>query len=193
MTRNFINACGFVCYTSGAMEVALGTHTPPKPFLIQWFAVIGGVVSTTVQIQDLFDQAEDYACGRKTLPLVMGDWESRVVTVVPIVFWSWYCPWFWSAPAITHLGFSTIGLVILWRMLSRREVDDDKITFKIWNDWMVFLYSIPFLQITRYEIKLKRAFQLHDMRSSSPARVRFKELLAARISSHRVEKGHISF
>ena len=146
ISRNFINACGFVCYASGALEVALGVRLPLRKDLAQWFLVIGGVVFSTVQTQDMYDQAGDLACRRRTLPLVVGDGRSRWITALLMVFWSSFCPWYWD----TRLGMSAVvwvtGLVIAFRMLLKRKVMDDKTTFKIWNAWMVLLYLLPIIE-----------------------------------------------
>lgn len=148
-SRNFINACGFVCFASGALEVALGTTLPMKPVLFKWLLVIGGVVFSTVQLQDMYDQAGDRACGRQTLPLLVGDATSRWMTALPLIFWSFFSPWFWGVHALEWMLFTTMGLVIASRTLTMREVSDDKTTFKIWNAWMVFLYTLPIISHIR--------------------------------------------
>lgn len=149
VTRNFINACGFVCYASGAMEVALGNALPQNAALFQWFLVIAGVVFSTVQTQDMYDQAGDLARGRRTLPLVLGDWQSRVMTALPMLFWSFFCPRYWVTSLSISLMFAVTGSVIVARMLLLRDVWSDKVTFKIWNAWMVLLYLLP---ITTYAV-----------------------------------------
>ena len=54
VVRNFINALGFVCYSSGATRVACGHG---QYFLndeaYQWLVIIGGIVFTTLQAQDM--------------------------------------------------------------------------------------------------------------------------------------------
>lgn len=48
LIRNFINGAGYMCYTSGALEVALGnTRLPVEAF--PWLVIIGLVVFSTVQ------------------------------------------------------------------------------------------------------------------------------------------------
>ena len=143
VTRNVINACGFICFASGAMEVALGIPLPLGTGLFQWFLVIGGVVFSTVQTQDLYDQVGDRARGRKTLPLVVGDGRSRWMTALPIMFWGLFCPWYWGTRCGVSMAFLAIGSVIAARMLLKKNVIDDKTTFKIWNAWMIMLYSLP--------------------------------------------------
>lgn len=146
VTRNFINACGFICYSSGAMEVALGFPLPLKPRLIQWFLIIGGAVFSTVQTQDFYDQAGDSLRGRKSVPLVLGDKRGRWITVFPMAFWSLFCPWFWNLPFEIHSAFLALGSVVIWRILTKRTVKEDKKTFRVWNLWMVFMYSLPLMK-----------------------------------------------
>ena len=146
--RNFINACGFVCYSSGAMEVALGYVLPWQTPLFQWFFIIGAVVFSTVQTQDFGDQAGDKLRGRKTVPLVAGDDTARWITVVPIIFWSICCPLYWKPHGGFSAAFTLIGCLIGLRYLKKRSVSDDKKTFRLWNLWMVFMYSLPLLKYT---------------------------------------------
>ena len=141
VTRNLINALGFVCYASGAMEVALGSQLPLDSSLSGWFLMIGAVVFT--KVQDLYDQDGDRACGRKTLPLVAGDGPSRWITVIPLMLWSVVCPWYWDCDLDISLAFFLVGCVIAARLILKRQVDEDKISFMIWNGWMVFLYCLP--------------------------------------------------
>jgi len=145
VSRNLINACGFVCFASGAMEVALGGTLPLSKTLAQWLLVIGGVVFTTVQLQDLQDQAGDRSCGRSTLPILVGDWNSRWMTALPMGFWCFFCPWFWRVRQVESLLFAAMGFVIAFRTMSLRKPVNDKTTFKLWNAWMVLLYSLPII------------------------------------------------
>ena len=50
ISRNFLNACGFVCYAAGATEVTLGPHFEISQYgyLLQWFLIIWAIVLTTV-------------------------------------------------------------------------------------------------------------------------------------------------
>lgn len=146
--RNFINACGFVCYSSGAMEVALGYTLPWHAPLVRWFFIIGAVVFSTVQTQDLYDQAGDKLRGRKTVPLVAGDETARWITVIPIIVWSIFCPSYWNPHWGFGVAFTLLGYLIVLRCLTKRSVSDDKKTFRLWNLWMAFMYSLPLLKST---------------------------------------------
>lgn len=146
VVRNFINACGFVCYTSGAMEVALGRPLPQNMILNRWFLVVGTVVFSTIQVQDMNDQAGDALRGRRTMPLVVGDAPCRWMIAVPMVFWTWFCPWFWGLGAAAYGAPAILGGTVIVRMLMQRTVKDDIITFWIYNGWLVSLYLLPMVK-----------------------------------------------
>jgi 4-hydroxybenzoate polyprenyltransferase len=147
IVRNLINALGYICFTSGAMEVALGsTIIPlsPSSRLVQWFAVIGGVILTTVHTQDMYDQEGDASRGRRTVPLVVGDVTARWAIAIAMFFWGVICPSFWNASLVTRaVGFFMAGLVGL-RSLLFRDVASDKTTFIYWNIWIASVYILPF-------------------------------------------------
>lgn len=143
--RNLINSCGYICFTSGAMEIALAFPISSTQGILPWLVVIGAVVLTTVQTQDLYDQEGDRRRGRKTMPLEIGDSVTRWVTAVFILFWSYVCPFFWSLPIFAYAPTVFLGGIITWRVLMRRSVSNDKLTFKVWNVWMVAFYLLPLL------------------------------------------------
>ena len=145
--RNLINSCGFVCYTSGAMEVAYGSWIPLSPGspLFRWFSVIATTVFTTVHTQDMYDQAGDSLRGRWTVPLAMGDGPSRITIAIPMAFWSFFGPWFWDLDTTAYFLPLGLGLIVILRTLMLRRVADDKRTFRIWNLWMVVFYLLPLL------------------------------------------------
>lgn len=148
IVRNFINACGFVCYSSGAMEVALDRRLPWQPQLLQWFLIIGSVVFSTVQTQDLHDQLGDKLRGRRTVPLVVGDVPARWMTAILMSLWSVFCPIYWHPPSGIRAAFILLGSLIALRCLTKRTVSDDRNTFRLYNLWVVFLYSLPLFTLS---------------------------------------------
>ena len=145
VTRNFINALGFLGFTSGALEVALARPLWWNSALASWFALVATVVFSTIHTQDMCDQAGDAARKRKTVPIVIGDVATRQLLAVTMVFWGFVCPWFWSLPLLVHKVFLLLSSMIAYRYLTKRTQRDDKITFRLWNVWMALLYSLPFL------------------------------------------------
>ena len=146
VTRNFINACGFICYTSGAMKVALGSHMSTSPALIRWLLVIGAIVFTTVQTQDMYDQPGDHLRHRQTVPLVLGDNVGRWTIAVPVVLWTGLVPWYWQMRISGYVVPILLGLCVVYRTLTKRNIEDDKLTFRLWNIWLVSLYILPVLR-----------------------------------------------
>ena len=144
--RNFINGCGFVCYTSGAMQVALQIEPFSDRFLSLWFTTIGAVIFSTVQTQDMYDQSGDSVRGRKTVPLVIGDQTARWTIALPTGFWSIFCPWFWTSPLAGYVAPVSLGLFVVIRTLRRRSAEHDKDTFRLWNLWLISLYCLPLVK-----------------------------------------------
>ncbi|KAF2202991.1 hypothetical protein GQ43DRAFT_291648 [Delitschia confertaspora ATCC 74209] len=161
ITRNLINALGYVCFSSGAMEAALGQplltiptntlisayETVISSVLCQWFAIIAGVVFTTVHSQDLYDQAGDSAIGRRSVPLVIGDFPARVIVAVFMLFWSFFIPRFWRTTLLSTMLVGGLGLAVVIRILAFRNVRSDRKTFLMWNIWVVSLYMLPILKM----------------------------------------------
>ena len=145
LVRNLLNAAGYLCFTSGAMEVALGFPLPIEARLVQWFGVIAAVLVTTVHVQDMCDQVGDSMRGRKTVPLVLGDGPARWTTAIPMMFWGYVCPRFWnSAMVVTALSLLLAGTVAA-RSLMLRTIKDDVLTFKVWNGWLTLVFLLPLL------------------------------------------------
>ena len=145
LVRNLINALGYVCFTSGAMEVALGVPLPAEARLVRWFGVIAAVIFTTVHLQDMYDQAGDRIRGRRTVPLVIGDEPARCMNAITMIFWGYACPRFWDpARTIVALSLLLAGTVAA-RSLTLKTIEDDRVTFKLWNVWMTLVFLLPLL------------------------------------------------
>jgi len=142
--RNLINACGLMCYSSGAAKVALDhTRFELNPVAYQWILVIGAIVLTTLQLQDMSDQEGDRARGRLTVPLVFGDTFARWTIAVPVVAWSFFCPAFWNLDVYGYLSPVAVGSFLAVRVILFRTVAADKLTWKTWCIWMASLYMLP--------------------------------------------------
>lgn len=143
--RNLINACGYVCFTSGAMEVALGFPLPLKSTLVRWFGVLATIVFTTVHLQDMYDQIGDSMRGRKTVPLVIGDAPARWSIAIPMVLWGSVCPRFWNGGIVVIALSIVLASTIAARSLLFRSVQGDQMTFKVWNAWMTLVFVLPLI------------------------------------------------
>jgi len=144
LLRNVLNACGFTCFASGALEVAL--QSPTEPGMIPWLLVIAGVVCTTVHTQDMYDQPGDSAAGRKTVPLVIGDGPARWSIAITVAAWSWLCPLYWGLAAVGYFVPVALGVLVGVRSLTRMTVKEDRQTFRIYNAWLVSIYILPLVK-----------------------------------------------
>ena len=82
--RNLINAARFMTYNYGTSRVAAGGSLNPV-MIYQWVPMVGAVVLTTLQMQDMSDQKGDAERGRGTMPLVWGDGVARWSIAVGVV------------------------------------------------------------------------------------------------------------
>lgn len=148
-SRNAINALGFCCFTSGALEVSLSMRlqfmSPEFSHMSKWFGVIAAVVFSTVQTQDMADQEGDHLRKRKTMPLTLGDGTTRWLISMFMVLWSVFCPRFWALNIGLSFIFGGLGTCVAYRTLAFRNVEADRRTFVIWTVWMAVLYSLPLL------------------------------------------------
>jgi 4-hydroxybenzoate polyprenyltransferase len=143
---------GFTSFGLGALEVALGqslNFTPATlldlsaPNLEQWILLLVVAVLTTVHMQDMHDQEGDEARGRSTMPLQIGDAPARWIIVGFMLLWGVVCPFFWRCGLLGYVVSTSIAYTVVFRSFFLRTVKEDRMTFAIWNLWMVSLYALP--------------------------------------------------
>ncbi|KAI0505876.1 UbiA prenyltransferase family [Xylaria bambusicola] len=151
-TRNFINAMGITSFGLGALEVALGQtlHFTAAtildlnaPNLEQWILLLFVVILSTVHTQDMHDQDGDKVRGRNTMPLQIGDAPTRWITVGFMILWGVVCPLFWRCGVLGYATSTSIAYIVAFRTFFLRTVSEDRMTFALWNLWMVSLYTLP--------------------------------------------------
>jgi 4-hydroxybenzoate polyprenyltransferase len=146
IVRNFINASGFICFSSGALQVVVGLEESALDRLSWWLIVIAAIVFSTVQTQDMYDQRGDAIRRRRTLPLVIGDGPARWTIAGPMVLWCWLTPWFWGSSIIGYLAPVTLGMTVATRTLRVRNEKGDLVIFRLWNLWLVSVYLLPLIK-----------------------------------------------
>ena len=145
--RNSINAVGYLSFVYGAVEVAVGSqgHLTGKAYL--WFLLIGGIIFSTVHVQDIPDLEGDAARGRKTLPLVIGEMRARWSIAILVAIWSVLAPGFWQVGYSGYILPVVLSGLIAGRMICTRGIEADKLSFKIWNAWIVAIYVVPVFRV----------------------------------------------
>ena len=147
IVRNLINACGFVCYSSGATIVAAGyVQNELNRNAYVWLAVVGAIVFSTLQMQDMADMEGDAARGRRTLPLVHGETFARWSIALPVALWSLICPRFWGSGVIGFGISVAAGSILVFRILVLSGPMAYHWTWVIWCLWTMILYLLPLLK-----------------------------------------------
>ena len=146
LIRNFINACGFICFTSGTMQVAVGKEQSALLLLGWWYSTIACIVFSTVQTQDMYDQRGDAVRKRSTVPIAIGDGLARWTIAIPMILWCWLVPFLWKTSTIGYIPSVLLGLSVAYRSLRNRSELADKQTFRLWNLWMVSIYMLPMIK-----------------------------------------------
>lgn len=149
LVRNIINSLGMGFYSSGAMAIACGRHHITSPTGYQWIGVVSAIVLTTLQVQDMGDQAGDRLKGRKTLPLVMGDGFARWTIASSVMLWSIAGPAFWRPGMLAYVLPFLTGSTLALRVLLLKSIESDKASWKMWCVWMVSMYLTPLLAPSR--------------------------------------------
>ena len=149
VTRNFINAAGYLSFIYGALEVAIDSQAHLSEKAYQWFLMIGIIIFSTIQAQDIPDQAGDSARGRKTLPLVIGDMPARWSMALLLPIWSLLASAFWQLDAAVYFLPLTLSGLIAKRLLRYRDVANDELTFMMWNAWILTIYALPIMKKVR--------------------------------------------
>jgi 4-hydroxybenzoate polyprenyltransferase len=146
VTRNLIIGAAYVLYGSGALRVAAAANAEGHTMNAMgyaWSGVVGAIIFTTMQVQDLKDQEGDRSRNRKTAPLILGDLFARWTVAIAIVGWSIFCPIFWRLTNVFAIIPLSLGLVVAVRVLCIRCVDADRITWKLWSYWLALIYAFP--------------------------------------------------
>jgi 4-hydroxybenzoate polyprenyltransferase len=149
LSRHLINAFGYRCFNSGALEVVLGGRGSysSSTSLLVWETIISGLVFTTIHTTDMYDQEGDALRNRKTIPLVIGDNLGRWSLASFLIIWSVVCPVYIGAPLVGFALMLGLGGLISARYLILRTIADDKKTVKLWNLFVVGIYILPLMRL----------------------------------------------
>ena len=141
----------FGLYNHGSLSLAVEKRTPINNKGYTWIAVVSGVILTTMQVQDLKDQAGDRQRGRRTVPLLLGESFSRWSIAMCVPIWSAFCVTFWKFQQPLIYGLTIFsGAIVAVRAVTQRTPQDDCHTWRLWCAWLMILCALPLLpQIVR--------------------------------------------
>lgn len=108
----------------------------------RWIVVLACVVMLLVAIQDLRDTAGDRAIGRRTFPIVFGDWTTRLTLGVGFALLPVAVSWALMAPAglswpmlMCNAALTALSLLISARVLLYRTCHADHYTYTLFTYW----------------------------------------------------------
>ena len=143
ITRNLLVGIAFGLYNLGSLRIACGFDHQISNTGLVWVALISCVIFTTIQVQDMKDQDGDSARGRRSAPLTLGDGPTRWTVAIPVFVWSVICSVFLGVGSVGCAVTSAFGMAIAWRTMRMRNVQADRLTWKLWTAWTAVLYVLP--------------------------------------------------
>ncbi|KAK1634449.1 hypothetical protein BDP81DRAFT_451653 [Colletotrichum phormii] len=158
LVRDAIIAVAYFLFNTASLKIAISggaaagaaddvhAHVPITITIegYAWAAIISAAILTTMQVQDLKDQAGDRGRGRATVPLFFGDRVSRVSLAVLVPFWSCVCVYVWHIRSSWAVLLPTLsGAMVVAAVLRTRTPETDARAWKLWCLWTVCLYSLP--------------------------------------------------
>ncbi|KAL8788722.1 MAG: hypothetical protein Q9213_001536 [Squamulea squamosa] len=147
LVRNLLNGFGYICFSSGSMKVAAGYGQHElNDTSTWWLGMIGGIIFTTIQMQDMPDIHGDAKRGRQTIPLVYGDRAARWTIAIPVITWSFICPIFWGVGVAGFLLPLVAAGNFLTRLFLYRTVIDDSLSWWYWCSWLSSVFILPLIR-----------------------------------------------
>ncbi|KAK2049812.1 hypothetical protein LZ31DRAFT_288277 [Colletotrichum somersetense] len=145
LVRDPIIAVAYFFFNTASLKIAIGGHADAviTDEGYAWASIISAVILTTMQVQDLKDQAGDRGRGRATVPLFFGDKVSRLSLSLLVPLWSCVCVYVWRIRSLAVLLPTLSGALVVVGVLRTRTPKTDAWAWKFWCLWTVCLYSLP--------------------------------------------------
>ncbi|POS70194.1 UbiA prenyltransferase [Diaporthe helianthi] len=149
--KNILNGLGFACFFAGPLEVATGHSVlSGDQQTFQWLLLLAGAITTTAHAQDFRDMEGDSATNRKTVPLLIGDLNARLVLAGGVAGWTVLACWFWGVGlAEWRVGSVSwvAGTIVAGRFFRDRTRAGDRLSWKLFPAWLLGLFVLP-MQLT---------------------------------------------
>ncbi|KAI2640123.1 UbiA prenyltransferase family-domain-containing protein [Xylaria nigripes] len=147
IVRDLIISVSYAMFNSASLEIAVGGGEYSAIAISRggyiWTALISAVILTTMQVQDLKDQAGDRTRGRQTIALWLGDQFSRITIAFFVCLWTGACLYFWNPSLYGYVLPVVSGAITAYRSLAKRTPKEDAATWRFWCLWTVTLYLLP--------------------------------------------------
>lgn len=149
--RALMNACGITTNRVASLHVVINAIQQGDQFrftdkALGWFLICAGIVIGTIQVQDLRDQEGDAEIDRQTLPLLIGDAETRWITAAGVWFFSLVSPLYWNLGIMGYIIPVLAAAGVTAHMLMYQTRERDQLSFRLVAVWWVSLYFLPMMK-----------------------------------------------
>ncbi|OTA93719.1 hypothetical protein M434DRAFT_395396 [Hypoxylon sp. CO27-5] len=143
--KNLINGSGIGCFLAGPLEVATGRSIfSSQGKAAIWIAIMASAAATTGMTQDFRDIKGDKAVGRKTIPLVIGNMNARLLVTSFVGIFTCLSCWFWETEWRESLFSWLTASVLVANLVLNRTWKGDNLSWKVlWFLWLSGLFSLP--------------------------------------------------
>ena len=143
LIRDLIIAIAYGLFNHASFQLMLDDRSHVSSQAIVWICTVSAVILTTMQVQDLKDQAGDKTRNRKTIPLVFGERFSRRMIATCVMMWTIVCSLLWRLELISFGVLIVLGAFIAFYATQRQSTAEDALTWKLWCLWQASLYFLP--------------------------------------------------
>ncbi|KAJ2918911.1 hypothetical protein MD484_g1507, partial [Candolleomyces efflorescens] len=139
--KNLINGFGSCSLALGTTLVAAcDTASAPLSETLHWknfpeLTIFFFVIITTIHAQDFQDVDGDREVGRNTIPMILPE-ISRISMPIVLPLWSVIIVALCHPPSWLAAVFVGLSMVIGFRFLLMRRVQDDKFSYILYNAWL---------------------------------------------------------
>ncbi|KAI1841195.1 hypothetical protein JX265_013154 [Neoarthrinium moseri] len=139
--KNLLNGVGFACFLGGPLEVATG-HSLLQGKAAIWMAILAASITTMSHAQDFRDKEGDRMAGRKTVPLIIGDTNARVLVAAGVLGGPAIACWFWQAGWSSLLAWLAGGAMSV-NFFRDRSQKGDTLSWRMFPLWLLGMTLIP--------------------------------------------------
>ncbi|KAI1385851.1 UbiA prenyltransferase family-domain-containing protein [Hypoxylon trugodes] len=142
--KNLLNGLGFACFFAGPLEAITGYSVfGGNGKAAAWVGILAAAITTTSHTQDFRDMEGDKAVGRRTVPLVIGDYNARILVAVGVIVWTGLAGWYWGVGWKGGLAAWIAGGAMVSNLFWDRSQAGDAFTWKLWPGWALGLFLMP--------------------------------------------------
>ncbi|KAI0486178.1 UbiA prenyltransferase family-domain-containing protein [Xylaria cf. heliscus] len=145
--KSLLTAIGLTVLVCGPLEIT----TQHAVFggegkMTAWLLIIVAALATTAHAQDFRDMEGDKAAGRRTIPLVIGDFHARMAVAIGLFIWTPTACYFWDAELRHGMVTYISAALVAGNLLRHRTRKGDVVSYRLYPCWMVGLFVLPYLK-----------------------------------------------